>query len=86
MKKIIPFLIFLVLISINVNAELEIIQETIKDTILPTQIGLLYLKITNEEFFDQVEIRYSDDFWRLKIEPRFINLPANEPQVTKISL
>ncbi len=86
MKKFMPFLVILILFSIGVKAELEITQETIRDTILPTQTGLVYLKITNENFFDQVEVRYSDDFWRLKIEPRFINLPANEQQVVKIYL
>ena len=86
MKKAIIFLVILILFSIGVNAELKITQETIKDTILPTQTGLVYLKITNENFFDQVEVRYSDDFWRLKIEPRFINLPANEQQSAKIHL
>jgi len=84
MKKIIPFFIFLMLFSISVIAELEVTQETISDTILPTQTGLVYLKVTNKEFFDQAEIRYSDDFWRLKLEPRVVNLPIHEQQVVKV--
>ena len=76
-KRWLLFLVILISVSI-VRAEIEVKNIAVRDTVLPGQDAEFTLRMTSN-VGDTVSLSYSDDFWRAKISPGQVILPAGSP-------